>query len=204
MSRATTANYLFGLPPMLDGLPRPGKTTAAWLTKYGESVTGVRAGPWPGCVFREKIVYVHSSTVPCHRRRSQRSSCRQSTSLPRARSRTRFSGWSTIARSKSSPWLALARFLTAGKRATNGQIDLGQEMTFDRLEFTIENPGHRRGQGIAFELQAQQPDGAWRTLHRGQVFGSIYSKRFEPVTARFVRLNVEVPVREQFDLFDDK
>ena len=57
-------NYLFGLPPMLDGLPRPGKTTAAWLTKYGESVTGVRAGPWPGCVFREKIVYVHMLDGP--------------------------------------------------------------------------------------------------------------------------------------------
>ena len=57
-------NYLFGLPPMLDGLPQPGKTTAAWLAKYGESVTGVRAGPWPGCVFRDNIVYVHMLDGP--------------------------------------------------------------------------------------------------------------------------------------------
>ena len=36
-------NYLFGLPPMLDGLPKPGKTTGPWLAKYGESVTGTKA-----------------------------------------------------------------------------------------------------------------------------------------------------------------
>ena len=53
-------NYLFGLPPMLDGLPTPGKTTGPWLAKYGESLAGVRAGPWPGCVFRGNIVYVHA------------------------------------------------------------------------------------------------------------------------------------------------
>ena len=52
-------NYLFGLPPMLDGQPKPGKTTEAWLKKYGESVTDVRAAPWPGCVFRDKVLYAH-------------------------------------------------------------------------------------------------------------------------------------------------
>ena len=35
-------NYLFDLPPMLDGQPKPGKTTGAWLEKYGESVTVLR------------------------------------------------------------------------------------------------------------------------------------------------------------------
>ena len=57
-------NYLFGLPPMLDGLPQPGQDDRRrGSPEYGESVTGVRAGPWPGCVFRDNIVYVHSSMV---------------------------------------------------------------------------------------------------------------------------------------------
>ncbi len=73
-------------------------------------------------------------------------------------------------------------------------------MTFDRVEFTIENPDYRRGQGKSFELQIQQPDGSWRTVHQGRVFGTIYSKRFSHVTARHARLSIEANVR-QFDLF---
>ena len=73
-------------------------------------------------------------------------------------------------------------------------------MTFDRLEFTIENPNHRRGQSKPFELQVRQPDGQWKTVHHGRVFGSIYSKRFPPASAQFARLVVDAPVR-QFDLF---
>ena len=53
-------NYLFGLPPMLDGLPNPGPTTSAWLAKYGESLTGTIAGTWPGCTVRSNVVYVHA------------------------------------------------------------------------------------------------------------------------------------------------
>jgi hypothetical protein len=88
--------------------------------------------------------------------------------------------------------------LTAGKSGTT--IDLGQSQTFDRLEFTIDNPGHRRGEGKDFELQAQQADGSWKTVHSGKIYGLIYAKRFARVSARHVRLNISTPV-SQFDLF---
>ena len=57
-------------------------------------------------------------------------------------------------------------------------------------------------QGKRFELQVQEADGSWRTVHAGSVFGTIYAKRFAPVSARHVRLNIAAPVR-QFDLFGE-
>ncbi len=52
-------NWLFGLPPMLDGQPKPGPSTGPWLKKYGESVTDVKGAPWPNCVLRDNVLYVH-------------------------------------------------------------------------------------------------------------------------------------------------
>ena len=69
-----------------------------------------------------------------------------------------------------------------------------------QANLTIDNTGHRRGMGKDFELQAQQPDGSWKTIHSGKVYGMIYAKRFAPVNARQVRLNISAPV-SQFDLF---
>jgi hypothetical protein len=74
-------------------------------------------------------------------------------------------------------------------------------VTFDRVEFTIENPGYRYGQGKPFDLEIRQADGSWRTVHRGRVFGSIYSKRIDPVTAQHVRLKIDASVVSQLDLF---
>lgn len=88
--------------------------------------------------------------------------------------------------------------LNAGKTGTT--LDLGQPQTFDRLEFTIDNPGHRRGEGKGFALQIQQTDGSWKTIHSGKVYGMIYAKRFAPVTAQKIRLNIDAPV-SQFDIF---
>jgi len=88
--------------------------------------------------------------------------------------------------------------LTAGKAGP--EIDFGKSLTFDRLEFTIENPAYQRGQAKRFELQVRQPDGSWRTVHAGHVFGTIYAKEFVPVTAQQVRLNINAKVI-QFDLF---
>jgi hypothetical protein len=88
--------------------------------------------------------------------------------------------------------------LTAGLGGTT--VDLGKPATFDRIECTIENPGHRRGQSKPFKLQIQQADGRWSTVHEGRIFGSIYCKRFHPAFAQRVRLVTDAPVR-QFDLF---
>jgi len=51
-------NYLFGLPPMLDGLPVPGPSTAAWLQKAGESITGTKGAPWPNATYRDNTLYL--------------------------------------------------------------------------------------------------------------------------------------------------
>jgi hypothetical protein len=195
-------NYLFGLPGMLDGLPTPGPTTGPWLAKYGDSLKGVRAGPWPGCVFRDHTVYVHAlDRTP------------KTPSIPLKLISKKFltaegERPDTILKlefDQSVEELALAApsrgSLTAGEKLANGEIDLGQPVTFDRLEFTMDNPGHRRGQGRDFQLQARLADRSWQTVHRGKIFGSIYSKQFDQVTAQFVRLDVGGVAVPRFDLF---
>jgi hypothetical protein len=186
-------NWLFDLPPMLDGLPQPGPATGAWLKKLGESVTGVKGAPWPNCVFRDNVLYVHNgATAP---------------KLPAKVVATKRLSATILKVEYDQPIEPIARAaafagsLTAGKSGT--EIDLGTPQTFDRLEFTIENPGYQRGQAKAFELQVRQPDGTWRTGHRGKVFGTIYAKAFAPVTAQHVRLNISAKV-VQFDLFNGR
>ena len=88
--------------------------------------------------------------------------------------------------------------LTAGKSGTT--IDFGGPKTFDRVEFTIENPNYLRGQAKAFRLETLQPDGQWSPVHQGNLYGTIYSKRFSAITASQVRLVIDAPVN-QFDLF---
>lgn len=183
-------NWLFGLPPMLDGQPKPGPTTAPWLEQFGESVTEVKGAPWPNCVFRGNILYVHGGG--------------KAPPLPaRILSSTRLA--ETILKVEyDQPLEPLALAAASAGSLTTGQtgptFDLGKSVAFDRLEFTIENPNHRRGQSKPFELQARQADGQWKTVHQGRVFGSIYSKRFAPVLAQKIRLLIDAPVR-QFDLF---
>jgi len=197
-------NYLFGLPPMLDGLPQSGPTTAKWLAKYGESLTGTKAGPAPGCVFRDRTVYVHvlagEPKIPVIPAKLVK---QQLLTGPDERPDTILK----LEYDRSVEPFALARpsagSLTAGRPSVNGEVDLGQPATISRLEFTMGNPGYRRGQGRSFELQARQPDGSWRTIHQGRVFGTIYAKAFAPVTAQVVRLKVEAAAAVSFDLFAD-
>ncbi len=201
-------NHLFGLPPMLDGLPKPGPTTAGWLAKYGESITGTKGAPWPNCTMRSNVVYVHSLGGEV--------------TIPDIPAKLRAKKWLTAQDEKPEVILKLefdssveafadaapsGGSLTGGKLVTNTEagfyeMNLGREQTFNRLEFTIDNPGYRRGQGRQFELQARQSDETWRTIHQGQVFGMIYAKTFSPVRAQFVRLKINAPAVRQFDLFD--
>lgn len=194
-------NYLFGLPPMLDGIPTPGKTTGAWLAKHGESLTGTRAGPWSGCAFRSNVVYVlalgGSPQIPSLpaklvSKRFLTAENEKPVSILKLEFDRSVEEFALAAPSRGS--------LTAGKRLLNGEVDLGNMVQFSRLEFIIDNPGHRRGQAKNFELQVKHPDGSWQTVHSGQVFGSIYSKQFDPMTAQFVRLTINATIR-QLDLF---
>ena len=54
---------------------------------------------------------------------------------------------------------------------------------------TIANPGHRRGEGTPFTLQAHRPDGSWQTVYEGKIYGTICGKACEPIVTDAVRLS---------------
>ena len=68
------ANYLFGLPPMRDGLPAwaaatNSAVTGPWLAQYGVSLAGGLAGPftaaeWGGSLARGNSIYLHVLNWP--------------------------------------------------------------------------------------------------------------------------------------------
>ena len=72
--------------------------------------------------------------------------------------------------------------LTAGKTPAHGELDLGQPVAFERIELKIENPDHRRGVGKGFTLDAKHSDGSWKTVFKGTVYGTIFSKQCNPIT----------------------
>ena len=57
-----------------------------------------------------------------------------------------------------------------------------------------------------FALQKKEGNGEWQTFHQGATIGEDLSIRFEPVTARRVRLNLlettEGPSIWEFQLFE--
>jgi hypothetical protein len=182
-------NYLFGLPPMLDGLPVPGPVTDDWLRRFGESLTQTRGAPWPDCTFRDRTLYAFSFNGPAKAPQVAAKVTSQKTLAS-----LQDSPVSILKVTYDQPLEPLARAthlrdsLTLGKPVRNDEVDLGAERTFDHLEFTLDLPTHRRGDSIAFDLQARRPDGQWRSVHKGAIYGNIYAKKFAPVTARQVRL----------------
>lgn len=79
------------------------------------------------------------------------------------------------------------------------QIDLGKTMTFNRARISEAYDRVRE-----FELQYKDGD-QWRTFVRGTKIGLDFSRQFDPVTARQVRLNIinaaEGPSIWEFQLF---
>ena len=184
-------NWLFNLPPMLDGQPTPGPVTSPWIEKFGESVTNTRGTFWPGCTFRDHILYVHGKNpIPQIPAKVVKQSALSDTLVKIEYDQP----LEPIIRAAVS-----AGSLTAGKPGTT--IDLGEAKTIDRLEFTIDNPDYQRGKAKSFRLDVLQPDGKWTTAHKGNIYGIIYSKRFPAIKASQVRLTIDAPVT-QFDLFE--
>jgi alpha-L-fucosidase 2 len=200
-------NYLFGLPPMLDGLPKPGVVTSAWIEKFGESVTDTIGAPWPDCTIRSNAVYVHNLDGAAK--------------IPQIPAKLVAQKWLTATNEKPDAILKLefdrsvediakaapdADSLTQGKPLVKDAdgfyaMNWAAMQNFSRLEFTIDNSGYRRGQGKPFELQARQADGSWKIIHQGKVFGSIYSKTFPPASVQLVRLKIDAPTVRRFELF---
>jgi len=82
------------------------------------------------------------------------------------------------------------------------EVDLGKPMTFNRVKISEAYDRVRE-----FELQCR--DGSrWKTFARGTKIGLDYSQQFEPITARYVRLNIlkvtDGPTIWEFQLFAPK
>lgn len=224
-------NYLFGLPPMLDAQPHPGPTTTPWVTAYGKTLEGCLAGPWPNSVFTGNTAYVHMldwpeggvrlSSIP--RRLVASASVTGKISVVQDGS-----GWLLIGTPDSldtiirldfdGPLEGIARALPSVGSLTQGrtsgvavdsaghkviEVHVDPQQTVRRFEITIDNPGHRRGASTPYAIQAHQPDGSWRKVHEGKIYGTICGKACEPFTADRVRLDVGGATVTQFDLFPD-
>ena len=222
-------NYLFGLPPMLDANPIPGKATSPWIAKYGSTIEGYKAGPWPNALFKDKVVYVHVLDWPKEgirlpsipRKLISSNSITGNIVVKQDEKGCLLTGspdpLNTIVRLEfdaSVEPIAMALpsvgSLTSGLSPTittdpEGrlirEVNFGKEQSFKRFEFTIDNPGYLRGEGKPFDLQAKQNDGSWKTVYKGKVYGTICGKEIDPVTAKSVRLIVQANVIKQFDIF---
>ena len=90
----------------------------------------------------------------------------------------------------------------SGTREVWLEVDLGKRLTFDRLRINEAYDRVRK-----FEVQYKEAE-QWRPFVRGTRVGADYSKRFEAVTARHVRLNIldasDGPTIWEFQLFAPK
>jgi len=226
----TDHNYLFGIPPMLDAMPIPGKVTGPWIAKYGYTIEGCKAGPWLNSLFKGNIVYIHILDWPEEGVRLP-SISRKLVSFKSVTGNIQVkqdgNGWlltgtpdtlNTIVKLEFdnsiediAMGLPSAGSFTAGRERTikfyNGyditaEVDLGVKRILHRFEFTISNPGYLRMHGRPYEIQVQENDGTWQTAHKGNIYGIICGKEFEqPVNAKAVRLIVRAPEIKQFDVF---
>jgi len=82
------------------------------------------------------------------------------------------------------------------------EVDMGQPETFDRVRISEKHDRIRK-----FELQYRD-GGQWKAFAEGTTIGSGYTKQLEPVTARYVRLDIQEatdgPSIWEFQLFAPK
>lgn len=183
-------NWLFNLPPMLDGLPTPGPVTKSWIDQFGESLTDTRGTFWPGCTFRDNVLYVHGKNPMPEIAAKVVKETKLSDTLIKIEYDQPLEA--IVRAGASAASLAVSR--------ADATIDLGGAKTFDRLEFTIDNPNYLRGQAKSFRLEVLQADGQWHVAHQGVLYGMIYAKRFTPISASQARLVIDAPVT-QLDVF---
>ena len=97
----------------------------------------------------------------------------------------------------------LTRWATgAGTRKAWLEVDLGREVRLGRAAI---REAYDRVRSFVLEYRAGD---AWRTFHQGKRIGKRLEIRFEPVTARVVRLNIQEagggPTLWEFQLFEAK
>jgi hypothetical protein len=225
----TDRNYLFGLPPMLDAMPVAGKTTASWINKYGYTLDGCKAGPWKNSVFNGNTVYVHTLDWPeggvklpaIPRKLLSSQSVTGNIQVKQVET-----GWLLTGTPDSINTIVKLEFYesvediayampsegsyTAGKEreihSTDNDylrvtVDLKETRLISRFEFTVANPGYRRGDGSPFELMVRETNGQWKTVYHGNVYGAICAKTISPVCADAVQLIIKNRDLKQFDVF---
>jgi alpha-L-fucosidase len=88
----------------------------------------------------------------------------------------------------------------AGTKSAWLEVDLGKPVAFDRVRIDEAYAGRVR----RFELQVKEGEN-WKTILTGTTIGADFEKRFDPVTARVVRLNIleatEGPTINVFELY---
>ena len=89
----------------------------------------------------------------------------------------------------------------AGTKQAWLEVDLGKAETFSRARIDEWDGGFRVQ---SFELQAKSGE-EWKTFCKGTKIGANWEQKFEPVTARVVRLNIlsatDGPTINEFELF---
>ena len=223
-------NYLFGLPPMLDAQPIPGKATSSWIEKFGHTIQGLKAGPWPNSLFSDRVAYVHVLNWPKEgvrlpeipRKLVSAQSVTGNIEVKQVEGGWLLTGTpdplDTIVKLEfdaSVEEIAMALpavgSLTLGRPSSReadaagrlvAEVDLGGQRSVQRFEFTIDNPGYLRGQSKPYEFQVKQPDGNWKTVYKGEVFGSICARKIDPVATTAVRLVVQAKGIRQLDVYE--
>lgn len=222
-------NYLFGLPPMLDGLPVGGPVTGEWLSRFGYTLEGCKAGPWPNSVFKGNTVFVHIPDWPAEGIRlsaiplrlvnsesitgqifvSQDDRGLHLTGTPDQMHtivKLVFDGpVEDIVREKMAEGALAAGKKRSISKVPDGRltsaVELDSGQSIGRIEFTIENPGHIRGKFKDFEIQARKGSGTWNTVYRGRIYGTICGKKIEPFVASEVRLVIDAAAIVQFEVY---
>ncbi len=89
-----------------------------------------------------------------------------------------------------------------GDKSAWMEVDLGKEMSFDRAAILVSGP---TGERFALEYRKGKE---WVVFHEGKDIEPGFDIRFDPITARFVRLNILESSREpsvsEFQLFAPK
>lgn len=116
----------------------------------------------------------------------------------RTSNKTEKSGENVVDDDFSTWWTA-----DVGAKQSWLEVDLGKDIAFNRV--LIHEANSPWFQYIEkFELQ-YKTDGGWKNILQGEKIGPDYCKQFDPVTARFIRLNItqakDAPSIWEFQLF---
>lgn len=222
-------NYLFFLPPMLDAQPVKGPATSHWLSQYGFTIEGCKAGPWENSLFRDNVVYVHLfdwdgqiMVLPSinHKLISSKAVLGQADVEQTAEgvvlSNVTHSSHTVIELTFDSSVEdavyglinkdALFEQKELNRRTDDSNMQILEKVfpetvSFDRFEFVIDNPNHLRGVGKPYRIEVLSADGKWERIYEGEIFGLICGKRIKPVSGKGVRLVVQADNVQNFNVY---